>query len=173
MPEDRIEAVIRHYNRHRRSRIDDEARWFRSQPTLRDAISSAALAKGPNGLRLDHQRRLRSPDLRRAEEALLAVEGQFAICTVFEELHSVVLRAVRQIWKDPELYVYDTALRIGAKLGIKPERVYLHRGTRSGAQKLGLDVRRGILEMSALPEELRGLEATEVEDILCIYKDKF
>ena len=38
-----------------------------------------------------------------------------------------------------ELVVYDTALRIGARFGLEPEKVYVHRGTREGVRKLGLD----------------------------------
>lgn len=37
-----------------------------------------------------------------------------------------------------ELYVYDTTLRIGAKLNLFPDKVYLHAGTRLGATALGL-----------------------------------
>jgi hypothetical protein len=35
--------------------------------------------------------------------------------------------------------MYDTALRIGAKLKLFPTKVYLHAGTRLGARALGLD----------------------------------
>lgn len=37
-----------------------------------------------------------------------------------------------------ELTEYDIALRIGVCLGIYPEKVYLHAGTRKGAKKLGI-----------------------------------
>jgi hypothetical protein len=57
-----------------------------------------------------------------------------------------------------ELYVYDTALRIGAKLGVFPEKVYLHAGTRIGVRNLGLDARRTALRMASLPRALRRLK---------------
>ena len=70
--------------------------------------------------------------------------------------------------------MYDTALRIGAKLGVAPVRVYLHTGTREGAKRLGIETK-GVSALwpSELPEALRELEPYEVEDVLCIYKDKF
>jgi hypothetical protein len=173
MEPSKFETFIRHYDRYHRRRVQDEASWFLGQPTLHDAISWAARARWRNGTKFDHQWRLKNSDLRRAEEALLAVEQRIARCVTFDDLYQVVLRAVRQIWKNPELYCYDTALRIGAKLNLKPDRVYLHRGTRTGARKLGLNSRGATLESSALPDGLRGLEASEIEDILCIYKDKF
>jgi hypothetical protein len=72
-----------------------------------------------------------------------------------------------------ELYVYDTALRIGVNLGVFPKEVYLHAGTRVGARKLGLDVSKPTVKMSFLPTHLRTLRPHEVEDVLCIFKDQF
>jgi len=167
-----FERFIRHYDRYHRRRIEDEERWFRSRPT-RDAISSAALARGRGGKKFDHQWRLKNSDLVQAEVALLDVESDVINAGTFDELYGVVWRAVRHIWKNPELYCYDTAHRIGAKLGLKPEKVYLHRGTRIGARRLGLNTKGATIEVSTLPNGLRGLDASALEDILCIYKDEF
>ena len=68
--------------------------------------------------------------------------------------------------------VYDTALRIGAKLGLEPEVVYLHRGARSGMKALGLGAGRLFVEVYELPHELRSLRPHEIEDCVCIYKTK-
>jgi hypothetical protein len=171
--QNRFEKFIRHYDRHHRTRVRDEANWFLNQPTLSDAISSAARARWRNGEKFDHQWRLKNSDLLLAEEALLAAEQAIAGCTSFDMLYNIVFQAVSHIWKNPELYCYDTALRIGARLGLNPDKVYLHRGTRAGARKLGLNTRGATLATSALPEGLRGLDASEIEDILCIYKDQF
>ena len=70
------------------------------------------------------------------------------------------------------LMVYDTALRIGARLGALPKRVYLHRGTRVGARALHLDYRQPTLEVSELPMALRELPPHEIEDLLCIYESE-
>jgi hypothetical protein len=169
----RFEKYIRHYDRYYRTRRKHELEFFAGQPTVRLAISSAALARGPGGKKLKHQHRLPDSDLRKAKQALLAAERQITRCTTFDELHQVVATAVRDIWKNPELYAYDAALHIGAKLSLKPEKVYLHRGTRVGAQKLGLETKAATLDVSALPEKFRELEPEDIEDILCIYKDKF
>lgn len=68
--------------------------------------------------------------------------------------------------------VYDTALRIGAKLDLEPEVVYLHRGTRSGMGALGLNISRPFIELHELPRELRSLRPHEIEDCVCIYKSE-
>ena len=69
--------------------------------------------------------------------------------------------------------VYDTVLRIGAKLDLFPDRVYLHCGTREGARALGLKWRDPWLKVDELPRELRRLKPHEIEDFLCIYKGEF
>jgi hypothetical protein len=51
--------------------------------------------------------------------------------------------------------------------------VYLHAGTRTGARALGLAARAATLDVSELPAEFHSLEPHEVEDVLCIFKDKF
>jgi hypothetical protein len=90
----------------------------------------------------------------------------------FETLHADVERRIRPIAGIGPLTVYDTALRIGAKLGIKPNRVYLHAGTTIGARALGLDAVAPSLDPTELPSELRHLELYEVEDFLCIFKSR-
>jgi hypothetical protein len=94
-------------------------------------------------------------------------------CTSFDELHELVDRLIRPIAGVGELAVYDTTLRIGARFGLAPAKVYLHAGTRIGARNLGLDARNGELEIADLPPELQTLAAHELEDVLCIYKDDF
>ena len=65
-----------------------------------------------------------------------------------------------------------SASRIGAKLNLFPEKVYLHAGTRLGARSLGLpNVPR--LSVSEFPKEFRALKPHEIEDALCIFKDEF
>ena len=71
-----------------------------------------------------------------------------------------------------ELYVYDTSFRIGVYLGLYPTKVYLHRGTRVGAIALGYDGKQKALDKSVLRGDFVMLEAFEIEDILCIFKDE-
>ena len=71
------------------------------------------------------------------------------------------------------LTVYDTTLCIGAKLGVFPRCIYLHNGTRRGARALGLNWRTSVLSVAECPRELRRLKPHEIEDCLCIFKDRF
>ena len=97
-----------------------------------------------------------------------------AACKNFDDdLFPLIDRLARDVRGIGTLAVYDTAHRLGLFLGLEPTRVHLHAGTRAGAMKLGLDVSRGWLSMGDLPIELRHLTPAEVEDVLCIYKDRF
>src|SRR5207237_10549851 len=92
-------------------------------------------------------------------------------CLSFRHLHDTIEQLVAHIPGLAELYSYDAALQIGAKLDLKPDVVYLHRGTRDGARNLGLPFRKATLDVGCLRRELSLLVPYEIEDFLCIYKD--
>ena len=127
------------------------------------------MCQWPGGKRHPHQYRIRPAALAEARRRLLAADLRTA--ETFDELHDMVAATVRGIWKDAKLTIYDIAHRIGAYLGLAPERVYLHRGTRKGARALGLGRGRATLELHELPGEFGRLTAAEAEDCLCIYKE--
>jgi hypothetical protein len=155
-----------------RPRAQSELDWFRKQSTLGDAITNAALAKNSEGKRYSHQRRLKRSVLEQAKDILLGSELQIGKVTSFDELLSIIEDDVAGIKGIGELYVYDTALRIGAWLSIIPRKIYLHAGTRQGAKVLGIDHRARAIDISELPRELAKLAPHEIEDILCIFKDE-
>jgi hypothetical protein len=164
--------IVPEYIHEHRPRIAAELDYFRRQSSLLAAIKSAAGAEQPNGRRHPHQRRLKAKDLRAARSSLTAaaIVEQIRACGDFDEVLKLVGLQVSEIWKNAELYVYDTALRISAHKGVSPDRVYLHRGTRIGAKELGFDTNRRSIPRAEFPEELSRLEPHEIEDCLCIYK---
>jgi hypothetical protein len=165
-----LKAIVRTYVREIRPRAQAEIDWFAHQPSLNAAIEIAALAVNSRGKRYSHQRRLTKAALKQAFRTLLDESGAIEQARDFDELFGIVGAAVKPIPGIGELYVYDTSLRIGAKLNLFPTRVYLHAGTRDGARALGLNDGAATLKVSALPNEFRALEAHELEDVLCIFK---
>ena len=89
-------------------------------------------------------------------------------CRSFDDLHRTVHDRIGGIHRIGELAVYDISCRIGAFVGLSPNRVYLHAGTRKGAQALGL--RGATVHKNDLPPEFGRLSPAEIEDCLCIYK---
>ncbi|HTV57867.1 MAG TPA: hypothetical protein VMJ93_03260 [Verrucomicrobiae bacterium] len=170
---DRLEAIARTYIRKLRPRAQAEIDWFADRPSLEDAIEKAALAVNSRDKRYSHQRRLRKKALKQALGVLLAESAAIGKARDFEALLRIVRTVVKIIPGLGPLYVYDTSLRIGARLNLFPRRVYLHAGTRAGARALGLNYKADSLAPSVLPKEFRSLEPHELEDILCIFKGQF
>jgi hypothetical protein len=167
-----LRTIARMYVQRIRPRAQAELDWFISQPTLRDAIENAALAKNSRGKRYSHQRRIKRAAIKEALAILSDASDRIKRSRDFAELYQLIDTALEDVPGIGELYVYDTALRIGAKLNLFPKKVYLHAGTRRGARALGLDA--GLtLKVSQLPKEFRALRPHEIEDVLCIFKDKF
>jgi hypothetical protein len=165
-----LPAIVRAYRTHHQPQALDEFESFRAEPSLRAAVTRAALAQRPNGKRYDHQRRIRTETLCQVQCALLGLPLQH--CRSFHELYMSISTAISPIRGAGELMVYDTAIRIGAWLGLKPDHVYLHAGTRAGARALGLNWRDPFVDVESLPEALQSLEPLEVEDCLCIFKEQ-
>jgi hypothetical protein len=166
-----LNAIVPLYICDIRPRAEAELDWFRRQPTLTPAIEQAALATNSEGKRYSHQRRLTRTALEEARRVLLRDSERIEHSESFDELFSLIQAMVGPIAGVGELYIYDTSLRIGAKLGLEPTRVYLHAGTRKGAHVLGFEGGTRALDVSELPAELRQLEPREIEDLLCIFKD--
>lgn len=169
-----LRAVVRHYKRNFKARSSAELESFRSMPSLEIAVRRAAIAITWDGKRYSHQRRLKEANLNRAEAKLVGCLKKIQAAENFASLFDLVKRTVGHLGGLGELYVYDTALRISAKKGTLPQRVYLHAGARKGAKALNLKVE-GVIGLfrSELPAELGELEPHEIEDVLCIYKRHF
>jgi hypothetical protein len=166
------QAILRHYDTHHRPRVEQERRWFASSTSLEEAIKRATLAVDHRGKRFHHQRRIPPKALDEASATLLNATDQIGNAFDFDDLIEIVTRLIADVRRTGELYRYDSSLRIGYYLNILPTKVYLHAGTRTGARALGFGPKIKSLEPYGLPLELRDRPAHEVEDILCIYKDR-
>ena len=148
-------------------------KYFRyyDQQTLNDAIRIAALCVLPGGKRYGHQWCIKQSALDESKRRLLGVQDKIKMWRDFEDLRGFVDSTIRAIRGIGDLTIYDTSLRIGAKLGLYPKAVYLHRGVISGAKALGLNYRQKSIPIKDIPEPIsNNLEPYEIEDFLCICK---
>jgi hypothetical protein len=166
-------AILRHYKKYQCAISNKELDDFRKMATVQSAIERAAQAIDSSGKRYSHQRRIKKKAILRAAKLLCAASLVLECCEDFAKLHDAVESTVSGVFGIGPLYIYDTALRIGAKLGLAPEHIYLHAGARVGAARLGIDVRSKFITKNQVPRLLRELSAAEIEDVLCIYKDCF
>ena len=165
-----LNSVVLSYLEYCQPRLEAQLRTFADEATLTTAIVRAALAQTRDGKRYSHQRRIMLQVLQAVRLRLLVLDlGK--LCS-FDELIIAIDRAIAPIRGVGELLVYDTSLRIGAKLRLMPDRVYLHSGTRHGARVLGLPWRGRSISLDELPVAFRVLKPHEIEDCLCIFKDQ-
>ena len=162
-------AIVRDYVRRHRPKTTRELRYFRDLRTFEEALTQAGLAQRPDEKRWSHQRRIPRAVLEQATRRLH--QAQLRSARSFADLIARVNAVVRSVRGIGELYVYDTALRLGAHLRLLPREVYLHTGARRGARALGLDHRAKSLAPAKLPAALQLLRPYEIEDVLCIYED--
>jgi hypothetical protein len=166
-----LREVVQDYIVNWRSREDAELEYFSSPPNLRAAIRIAALAVDERGKRHNHQRRIPGETLEHFRRALSRRRKALRSCKTFPELMQISERVANEFWENSKLTVYDTTLRIGAHLGIWPDRIYLHAGARDGAKALGFGASIHFLMRNQIPKEFRKLKPYEIEHCLCIYKD--
>src|SRR5256885_15817936 len=127
-----LAEICQAYIDYRKGCCDDKP-FYEQQPALVDAIAKAAMATRANGRRCSHHTRKPRALLERATRRLLAIEPAIAVVRDFDALIDVVGAPLRGIKGLGPLYIYDTALRIGYRLRLLPQRAYLHAGTRAGA----------------------------------------
>jgi hypothetical protein len=166
-----LAAIVHAYIKNNRPKAKAELERFKDMPSLALALKYASQAIDSDEKRQKHQHRIPKSALVLAHEALAAIEEELVKAASFDDLLNQVELSVRPIRGIGELYIYDTTQRFGAYLGLYPQVVYLHSGTRAGVVAMGFSGRLKFVEVSAFPEEFRGLQPYEIEDVLCIYKD--
>lgn len=168
-----LSEIVRDYLTRQQPEHEKELTWFRNQASLDSAIRFAANAQDERGLRYSHQRRIKSTAIAEAARSLSDSHDGLKASHTFHKLWEVIGSLLAPVHGIGELYIYDTAVRIGAYLGLMPQKVYLHAGTRTGARNLRVIPHVAVqwLESKELPVPLRRLPSSDVENLLCIYKD--
>jgi hypothetical protein len=166
-----IRAVVDDYIKRGRPIAARELQAYKDKPDIKSAIESAAMALDYRGKRFSHQRRLRRTVLEVAKNTLIANIDAIEKSEDFDQLFDLIEGLLTPLHGVGELYIYDTAAKIGAKLNLMPKLVYLHAGTREGARALGFSGKEKSIEQTRFPQEFLRLEPYEIEDVLCVYKE--
>ena len=169
----KINNIINHYIKWKSDNPDTWIEHTCNQGNLASAISVATLSKNHLSKKHDHQRRLKNENLESFKAKLLTRQKEIHNVADFDSLLSIIEYC--KIKGVGEVACYDIANRIGNYLDKQPEFVYLHAGTRKGLENLlGSKVKCRYIKKSDLPEPFKSSTLTchEIEDILCIYKDR-
>ncbi len=169
-----LRQVVQSYRRDHQIELGNDLRFYgRRTRSVEEAILLAVSSTDRCGRRHAHQRRIPKEALRLAAARLVRGASALTSSRSFADLLQVIQQIAGAVRGIGPLAQYDFALRIGARLGRKPERVYLHAGTRKGAAAVGLPTAgRMAIEMHELPRAFQSLTPWEAEDALCIFKDE-
>jgi hypothetical protein len=170
----KYQNIINHYTRWRKENPDTWIDYTVEQPDILSAIKVAAKSDNKNGKRNNHQRRLKKESIENFIDNLSKKSKELFQAKDFTSLLGIIESC--KVKGIGELTCYDTANRIGCKIGVYPDKIYLHAGTKIGAEKLfGKRIKKRFIDKSELPEPFKSsvLDCAELEDILCIYKSRF
>lgn len=128
--------------------------------------------------RASHQAHMRNSTIEEVASVLKKIESELKKSKDFEALYDEVKKI--KVWGFGPLAKYDFSLRYGYKHGLKPEKyVYLHAGTLEGAKELkrlkpSMKWFNGeeLLLVDDLPAPLQKLESIDIENLLCIFKER-
>jgi hypothetical protein len=166
-----IPTLVAIYRRIHGPRIAAYLDYFTELKSLDDAICFAC--HGKDGQIHSHQHLVGKQKLEHARKAIQRHADEIKACKSFDELLTLVEDCTAHIYRFGILAIYDTSLRLGAFLGLWPEVVYLHAGTKKGCKALGVATKSGKVALNVLPHPIRTLEPYQAEDFLCIYKGEF
>lgn len=156
-----------------------ECRQFAELTNIKAVLSKIGEAKNIHGKMYSHQCRLGFALMKQLAESLKKIAGEIDEANSFIKLYTLLQghikaqKAEGRFHGIGELCLYDIAFRISAYLECLPEQVFVQSGSKEGAQKWGLKIIQGRVDMQQLPAILlERLEPYEIEDFLCIFKDK-
>ena len=172
-----LENYLKKYKNNYSKATTEEIKAFKNMTSITDVIEKAALMTVGKGKRHPHHRRKSKKTLETAKDILLKNQTEISKADNFHNLHEIIIKALNGTKGIGPLYCYDTAFLIGAHLGKLPEKIYLHAGTKKGAKNMEIDVwGKKYIEMKDIPcceiFERKCLKPYEIEDFLCIYKEK-
>lgn len=169
----RLQRIIDHYKQDIANRPDAWLIDCKNSKTIEQAIELAATAKNFAGKKHGHQNLIPTATLDKFAVELLNKVNDLQVASSFTDLIAIIEKC--KIKGIADLTIYDTANRIGSFLGLTPDKIYLHRGTKTGAKKILGKIKGKTIDKTDLPLPFQNNNLTngEIEDILCIYKNKF
>lgn len=184
--------VMLHFDSHH-SFLEQYMKYYREMPSLETLIEDATLGiikiEQSNNkiyyIRHPHQEVFTDNDgkmrgishiiAQEVKQNLLQRIEDLRMSSVFPQIMDIVEQC--RVKGFGELSIYDTAVRIGAFLGIAPDMVYLHAGTRKGIEQLEV---KGYLPKGAskqksiavndMPDEFKKLTPDDIQHFACLKK---
>jgi hypothetical protein len=104
---------------------------------------------------------------------ILDSKNNIVKCNHFNEIYSIIYKITEKHNEFAELYSYDVSLRIGAKLKLMPDNVYLHAGAKRGYYSIFVRDDSPIVGKDIFVKKSKkfsSLEPYQIENFLCVAK---
>lgn len=170
--DEKYDSIIAHYKATHSER-DKHLADIKNAAKIENAIVLAATARDAEGRKHGHQNLIPPSDLQQFSDSILMRKDDIVAADSFGQLYNIIKES--KVEGVGDLCIYDTAHRLGHYLGLSPDVIYLHRGTKEGATKLIGKIKEAYIskDMLPVPFQREDLSNSELEDILCIYKKYF
>lgn len=166
-----LDEMVTLFLRQRNDRPAEERRWWGDrQLSFGEACERALFMLGNVDRRDAHQWVFSKADLREMAAALGRSEDGLVKSRSFSDLYRAVEKALGLAAGCKPLLVYDVTRRLGFRLALEPDEVYLHAGVAKGANALksGLGAARA-RSLDSFPTSIRTrLTPAQAEDFLCL-----
>ena len=173
MTKEKHQEIIDKYTAWRKNTPDTWIDHTVEQEDILSAINIAAKSKNKDDEKNKHQWRLKNENLDNFAEKLSTKSKEITEAADFANLLDIIEAC--KVKGIGELASYDTANRIGCKIKVYPDKIYLHAGTKEGVEKLlGKRISKRFIEKSDLPEPFKSseLSCADLEALFCIYKSE-
>jgi len=152
---------------------DEIVEFCMEQTNIQDAITVAVTSCNRDGKMYYHQWRLGKDLLARFLEVCLDHYREIDRARDFHTLYRIIESC--RIPYIGKLTFYDVTHRIARYKGLFPNRIYLHAGTRIGAELLHGKIKGDTILKSQLrtPFHREDINEEDIEDILCHYIHKY
>jgi hypothetical protein len=167
---DTLEKMVAHYIKCFRPKNLREKEYYQTIKEFETLVEVAAKSHTEDGTIHGHQRRIGKKLLKKAASRLSKKVAMLQKAQTFEELRQAVEDSIGGIHGIGSLTIYDISCRIGYYNNIEPNYVYIHAGAKEGARLLR--VKGKIVKKGDFPLSFSKLTPSEIEDFLCIYKNK-
>lgn len=167
-----LKGVVEAFKKSNLCSVEQELNYYRSQENFEALLDKAGGFEDSDGRKHFHQHRItHAANAELKARFARFKESEFRGIPTFDALYDELEHRLGDIHGIGDLTIYDTATRFGAYFNISPEKIYLHQGTREGAEALfGKKLNQAYLLKSNFPEEFDGLTADQIESLLCIFK---
>lgn len=168
----RHHRIVQKFLKEKKDKLHQDLEWYsqKKQPDFESAFREAVHARTEKQKRERHQARLPKSVIPKAYRTLLPLMKQLEEARTWDEIFTLIDGALSPIRGAGDLYIYDTALRIGVYRDIYPDKVYLQSGARRGAIKLDKDLRARCYPLSKFGNAFQCLQPVEMENLLCTFR---